>query len=198
MSQPAADDTSPSPTPTTIRAAVLDTETTGLGPNNEVIEVAIAVVDVCATTGRIERLVETYQALREPAGSISAGAFAQHGISFSEVEGQEFDDATVSRILLGADVVIAHNVPFDRGVLRTLYDFAEHLPWRCSCWNVPWRSFGFPNGQLQSLLALHGIRPARAHRAGSDVESLVTLLGRTDPRDGQRYMWHLLNLGGRA
>lgn len=198
MTQPPSEHTAGSPATGTLRAAVLDTETTGLGPENEVIELAIAVVEVCATTGRVERVVETYHGLREPVGSISAGAFAQHGISFSDVEGQEFDDAAISRILLSADVVIAHNVQFDRGVLSSLYDFAEHLPWRCSCWNVPWRSFGFPNGQLQSLLKLHGIRPERAHRAGSDVESLITLLGRTDPRDGQRYMWHLLDLGGSA
>lgn len=172
--------------------AILDTETTGMSASAEVIELAIVLLECDELTARVRRIRATYHGLQEPKGTIDPGAQYVHGISFDDVRGKKFDERRVRTLLESAAFVVAHNCDFDRGMLSRHFHWIKALNWRCSCWHIPWKSLGFPNAQMQTLLKAHTIDPGAAHRATGDVEALAELLQRTHPKSGKPYMWHLL------
>jgi len=103
---------------------VLDTETTGLGPDAEICQ--IAVIDAAATV-----LLDT---LVKPTGLISAGAIAVHGITDEMVSNAPVwgeVSAQLRKILSGRDVVI-YNAVFDR---KLMHQSAE----QCGMPKIDWK-----------------------------------------------------------
>ncbi|MDA0802226.1 MAG: exonuclease domain-containing protein [Planctomycetota bacterium] len=174
----------------TFRAAILDTETTGAGRGDQVVEIAILVHEYSLETGAVVREVASYQSLNEPTVAIHPTAQAIHGLSMKELHGHRMEESDIVRVLRGCHAVVAHNVPFDRGMMCNHFTWMETLPWRCSCWSIPWKSLGFESGKLQSLLTAHQIDPGSAHRAMDDVRGLHQLMQRVHPQTGMHYMWH--------
>jgi len=107
---------------------IIDTETTGLSKESEVIQIGI--ID---TQGNI-----LYESLCEPQGRLLAQDI--HGINQKRMsaEGRPFPEvyAEVQEILRGAAAVWAWNMPFDRRLLKQSCDrYGLTLPrlhWRCS------------------------------------------------------------------
>ena len=64
--------------------AFLDTETTGLTSNDEVIEFAIVLFRYDVSRRKL-RVIDRYRGLREPSCAIAPGAEAVHGISLDQV-----------------------------------------------------------------------------------------------------------------
>lgn len=174
----------------TFRAAILDTETTGAGRGDQVVEIAILVHDYSLANGAALREVASYQSLNEPTVAIHPTAQAIHGLSMKELRGHRMRESDIVQVLRGCHAVVAHNMPFDRGMMRSHFSWMESLPWRCSCWSIPWKGLGFENGKLQSLLAAHRINPGSAHRAMDDVRGLHQLMQHVHPHSGMHYMWH--------
>ena len=156
-------------------AIVLDTETTGLGPDDEVIELAMARVAFDPVYARIDHVIDTFGALREPHKAIPPEVVRLTGITDRDVAGQTIDRAEVEEFVSGGAVVIAHNAAFDRPVVERHWDCFSSLPWGCSLTQVDWRAEGFEGRRLGQLLAERRLFH-EGHRALDDVLALVVLL----------------------
>jgi len=184
------------------RIAVVDTETTGLYPSRDrLVEIAVMLLEVDAATGRLIRMLETYQELNDPGMHIPHAATMIHGITDAMVRGCRIDALRVGRMLAAADLVVAHNSGFDKGFVRQVVPQADDLVWGCSCRGIPWRKLyaTLDSTRLQHLAATLKIRAGTAHRALGDVETTVNLILQEDPL-GQPHLLHLLarKLAGRA
>lgn len=173
--------------------AFLDTETTGLTSNDEVIEFAIVLFRYDVSRRKL-RVIDRYRGLREPSCAIDPGAEAVHGISFDQVRGKRLKDRVVRRILSKADFLVAHNAAFDRRFVTKLYPQTETMRWHCSMNGIGWRKKGFTSRGLQQLLAAHGIKVKRGHRALDDVMGALHLLAQTDAQTKQLYLAELLDV----
>lgn len=176
------------------RIAVVDTETTGLYPSRDrLVEIAVMLLEVEGATGRLVRILETYQELNDPGMPIPAEATAIHGITDAMVKGCRIDAQRVARILGCADLVVAHNSGFDKGFVRQLVPQVDAMVWGCSCRGIPWRKLyaQLDNTRLQHLAARLEIRAGTAHRALGDVETTVNLILRADHL-GNAHLLHLI------
>ena len=169
--------------------AILDTETTGLRPTARVCEIAVAVIDL--VTGAT---VKRASMLLNPGVPIPPDATRVHGITDAMVESApRFMEAwprVVSFIAThcpGLDV-IAHNAPFDRGVLCDDLERAGEMSDAWPRWR--WRDSvtlarqvipGLPTYSLHDndkgagLASRLGL-PKGGHRAMGDVRTTAALM----------------------
>jgi DNA polymerase-3 subunit epsilon len=160
------------------RAAIVDTETTGMDPKaDQIVEIGIVVFDYAAETGQIGPVVGCLSALEDPGRPIPPESTAIHGITDDMVKGQRFDDAAVASLLDGVALVIAHNAAFDRPFLEARFPLFEHLHWGCSIRDIPWRDAGHASSALEFLAYRAGFF-YEAHRAEIDCRALLAVLGR--------------------
>lgn len=105
-----------------MRVTVLDTETTGVDPeNNSVVEIA----GVDLESGR------WHQSLVRPEHPISFGAMATHLITEEMVSSATPLDYFLStEDIYSASVLVAHNAEFDRAFLEKREEF--DVPWICT------------------------------------------------------------------
>lgn len=159
---------------------ILDTETTGLGPEAEVIEVALI-----NTRGE-----ELLHRLALPQGDIPRSATRIHGLTRSRLNqlgatGWHEVFAGLSPALQDATLVLVYNAAYDRRLLQqTCARHELRLPavtWRCAMNDyAAWRRhrFGATSG--------HGLEPAfrrecgdsidQQHRALSDCHMVLALM----------------------
>lgn len=170
-------------------AACIDCETTGLDPHNhELIELAIILFAYEPDSGRIIGIIDEYVGQREPYRSIPRDATQVHGLTKAKLKGKVLDTARIESIAARATCYVSHNASFDKGFA------CRYLPpkrWLCSLNGIDWAAHGCGRRGLQILLAKHGIKPADAHRAGSDARALLELLALTSG-DGVTYLYELL------
>lgn len=161
-------------------AVVLDTETTGLGVDDGIIELALRRIRF-DTDGRIVEIGRRWSWLEDPGCPLPADVSRLTGISDADLVGRSIDDATAMHLLRSAEFLCAHNARFDAGVLLKRLPAAAGLAWACSCNDVDWRSAGFDGGRsLGWLLAQIGFFHG-AHRAGDDVDAVIALLAHRLP-----------------
>lgn len=180
--------------PELFRVAVVDTETTGLYPSRDrLVEIAVMLLEVDGATGRLARVLDTYQALNDPGMPIPAMATAIHGITNAMVRGCRIDAGRVAAMLASAHLVVAHNSGFDKGFVRQVVPEADAMVWGCSCRGIPWRKLyaQVECTRLQHLAARLAVPAGTAHRALGDVETTVNLILLADP-DGNTHLQRLL------
>lgn len=163
-------------------AVVLDTETTGFGYNDKIVELALSLFAFGRQSGRIFGVVDEYCGLQDPHMPIPYGARRVHGISDEDVRGKALDCARVSTLLKQAEFIIAHNASFDRRFVGTQFPLANQKPWLCSCKDISWRQKGFQSASLEYLLKCHEIKTERRHRALDDVHATLMLLAYEEGR----------------
>ncbi|MDN3018257.1 exonuclease domain-containing protein [Paenibacillus sp. BSR1-1] len=178
---------------------ILDVETTGLGPTtDEVIELALKLFSYRTDTGEIIEIIEEDSFLREPLKNTALRnydrAYRVHGIPYEMVKGKSFHDGKIKTYFHRADSVFAHNASFDRSFLFHMYPEVNDLKWYCTMRNVPWKSYGFPNGKLLTLLEAHEITNYQTHRAMDDITYLMELLKKSSP-NGNLYLQEVLDSG---
>ena len=152
------------------RLVVLDLETTGLGRDDRVVEIAmLAIGPDGAHTDRFETLVDAERA-------VSAKASQVNGIDRTMLTGAPtFADLAgdVAAFLAGS-CIVAHNARFDVGMLASEFS-------RVGVRLAPGAPIDTLTGTgmtLASALAQHGIRSGTLHRAMADVEATAALLER--------------------
>jgi DNA polymerase III subunit epsilon len=160
---------------------VVDTETTGLGADARVLEVAFVVLD--------ERLVEvaSFETLLDPGDDVDLGATHIHGIARADVRRQPRFTAVAKRLeqTFQGSVFVAHNASFDLRMLRQEAQASGtpiELPSDYLDTMVIARRLGLP-GKLVSLADELGVRVDTAHRALADVRTTAEVLRRLADRD---------------
>ena len=151
----------------------VDTETTGLGANDEPITIAAVLKSVECGTGKARREFHSYYGEREPLCAISPGAARIHGISKSQLSGKRFDGRELVALFGASDYVVAHNAEFDRRMLRVV--LPDEYNWRCSIRSVNWPD-DTAGRSLDALCEYFSVQRTFPHNAMSDVRALISLL----------------------
>ncbi len=154
--------------------AIVDTETTGLAEEDEPISFGGILIEVRTKNGHLVTHHLSYEGYREPRVPIHPKAQQVHGKSIEDLRGQRFDWQAIARILLQADVVIAHNAAFDRRMLARLAPQISGMNWACSIRSVRWRTGG--RQSLDALCEHFGIKRPQPHSALADCWALERLL----------------------
>lgn len=158
------------------RVAVLDTETTGLDPTkDQIIELAIVLVDVDNATGLPVGPVQVYDGLEDPGRPIPKEVVAITGIHDADVQGQHLNEARVAELMQGVDLVIAHNAGFDRPFVENRLPYFSQFAWACSFADLDWKAQGRGSAKLESLAQALGLF-YDAHRAEMDCHALLAVL----------------------
>ena len=175
----------------TRRALYVDVETTGLEPDDRIIQLAIVPFDYCPRSGRVYGVEACESWLEDPGRPIPEEVVALTGITDAQVRGRRIDEARVGALLAGAGLVIAHNARFDRPQLeRRLPAFAD-VAWACSCDDIPWKAEGIQSAKLEWLAYKLCGMYYEAHRADADCLMGVHLLA-TPLRSGEPAMAAML------
>jgi DNA polymerase-3 subunit epsilon len=109
-------------------AAVVDVETTGINPDRDkIIELGICLFEYDRQSGRIYKVLGSWEWLEDPGLPIPAEITKITGITDTMVAGHRIDDA-VDDLLSRVVLVIAHHADFDRRFLeRRLPAFATNI-----------------------------------------------------------------------
>lgn len=168
------------PTGDTVRACIVDCETTGIGDDDECVELGILPFDYDKATGRLTAVHKPFNAFCQPSKPIPTEATAIHGITNEMVAGRFISEEDVAAVVGGAKLLIAHQATFDRRMTAAKWPLLDTIPWGCSWSDVDWRSGGFESGKLAYLLMCQG-HFYDGHRAGDDciatLFALKQLLG---------------------
>ncbi|MCS7050839.1 MAG: 3'-5' exonuclease, partial [Thermomicrobium sp.] len=166
----------------------LDTETTGIGQSDEVIEIAIL-----DATGRM-----LLQAISKPSCSVDPGAASVHGLDdtlLASAPAWPVVYRDVLAVLRTVDHVVTYNADFDRRLIAQTcarYDLRfPSLQWHCAMRRFAdyagrplvesWRAYH----RLSEALERLGIPHPGSHRAANDAEAcrrLVHAMARGLPR----------------
>lgn len=158
-----------------IRVTIFDFETTGIGKDDEAIELAYAMCLVCKKTFLLQKIERVEDMLNEPKDkTISEEITDLTGLTNEMVKGHKIPWDKVEKDFLSSDVLIAHNVRFDRRFLsKYLHEkVVNTILFACSAHCVPWLKLGFINYKQENLALYHGA-DFNGHRADADVLALV-------------------------
>ena len=157
---------------------ILDTETTGLDPDqDQCVEVGVILFDVAA------RAVLAQQSFLLPVPVNAAEPINRIPAAVSR-RSQPWREALVwfEMLVAAADVVVAHNAAFDRQWFGHGQLPAIHCPWLCSMDDLRWPA----DRQLRSrpsvrdLALAYGVPVWSAHRALTDCIYLAEVFARCD------------------
>jgi DNA polymerase-3 subunit epsilon len=96
-------------------AAVVDVETTGINPESDkIIELGICLFEYDRESGRIYKVLGSWEWFEDPGLSIPPEITTITGITDEMVAGHRIDDRAVNDLLGPIVLVIAHNADFDR------------------------------------------------------------------------------------
>ena len=160
----------------TIKVVVLDTESTGLNPEEDkIIDVGLLVLEVDASTGEFVRISQTFECLEDPGAPISGHITALTGITDMMVTGKKIDDKAFESYFRDVALVIAHSANHDRPFLEMRFPFLQHLPWACSLREIDWVAEGRGSSKLEFLAYSIGLF-YEGHRALVDCHALSNVL----------------------
>ncbi len=157
---------------------VVDTETTGLRAGED------RIIEVAAVRVRGGRIESRFQQLINPGRPIPSFITRLTGIDEEAVHDAPTADRVMPRLLdfLGDDVLVAHNLAFDRRFLDMELHRAGLTPIQgpCLCTLRLARRVlhALPSKSLSNLKRHFGIRTPHAHRALDDAEATAIVLHR--------------------
>lgn len=176
---------SDTPTEPLIRAAILDTETTGVNVEvDKVIELGFVVFDYAPTTGQVYNIVRAFNGLEDPEMYIPPESQRIHHITDEMVAMEKFDDAEIEKALEDVNLIIAHRAEFDRPFIEKRLPFFKNKAWACSLTQIPWLKEGITGMKLEFLAYINGFH-YDGHRADNDCRALLEVLQRPLPVSGE-------------
>lgn len=175
------------------RLAVIDTETTGMNPDDgdRIIDLAIASCEYGMTSGTLYRVVARYEGLEDPEFAISPEITTLTGITDAMVRGQRLDEQAMLKALDGVRLIVCHNASFDRRFLESRFPRFSNVSFACTFTELPWSHWGVGSGKLDYIGFRFGLFH-EAHRARADVDMLTALLGERVPGEEDLLLSHLL------
>ena len=156
------------------KALIIDTETTGLTRNDEFIEITAILIEF-DKQGNLT-IIDKYTGLREPNVDIDPKAQEVHNIDHQMLQNKQIDYQKLNELFDQTDLLVAHNVSFDKKFVKKEINNLNNKEWLCSMNGIRWYQQGFNSKGLQYLLRAHDIDPEQAHRSESDVKALIELL----------------------
>ncbi len=171
------------------KALIIDTETTGLTTRDEFIEITTILVEF-NIQGELN-IIDKYTGLREPNVDIDPKAQEVHNITFQMLKNKQLNHQKLNELFKQTDLLVAHNVSFDKRFVKKEIDGLNNKVWLCSMNGINWYKKGFNSKGLQYLLKAHDIEPKQAHRSESDVRALIDLLNCKE-RSNETYFIQLL------
>ncbi len=175
-----------------LKAAILDTETTGTNQaTDKIIELGIVIVEYSPDTGQVYRVLETFDELEYPGIPIPPESTRVHGITDEMVQGKSINDDAVADLMADVSLVIAHNASFDRGFVESRLPLFQKKSWACSYAQIPWKDEGMGSASLEFLAYRCGFHYA-GHRASVDCHALLEVLQSKLPASGVKVMKALL------
>ena len=176
-----------------LKAAILDTETTGTNQaTDRIIELGIVIVEYCPESGQVYRVLETYDELEYPDMPIPPESTKIHGITDEMVQGKKIFDTDVEQLMSDVSLVIAHNAFFDRGFVEARLPFFQKKAWACSYAQIPWKAEGIGSASLEFLAYKCGFHFS-GHRASVDCHALLEVLQSDLPESGIKVFKMLLD-----
>ncbi len=174
-----------------LHLVLLDTETTGLTADDEMIEIGIAAFQ-CTTEGQFTKYYKTKNWLNEPTRPMHPEAELVTGLSAAQLKGERFDDEEIEKVLDWADIIIAHNARFDFQKMNMRYKkVLQDKIWLCSAKHVDWLSHGHDSMKLSTLAYEHGFFYEK-HRTDGDIHAMAYLLSFEYEKD-KTYLSDLLS-----
>jgi DNA polymerase-3 subunit epsilon len=165
-----------------LHGVILDTETTGLDHRkDEIIEIG-AIAFTFDAAGNIGDVTGLYGGLQQPSVPIPADITKLTGITDEMVAGQFIDTEALGDLIDSADLIIAHNAPFDRPFCETFSPIFVEKAWACSNAEIGWKARGYEGTKLGYLIGQSGYFHD-GHRAVDDCFALLEVLAR-DGDDG--------------
>ncbi len=169
----------------------LDLETTGLNISDMIVELAIKLVAIEKHTGRLIKILDSYESFNDPGFTMDERNIAIHGISNEMVKDKFIDWDRVKDIFDDSEIIVAHNARFDRSFMDRDFSLSDEKVWACSVNDIDWPGMGF-NSRSQELLCMwHGFY-YESHRAMSDVDALIYLVTH-DSYDDQKPIKQLID-----
>ena len=176
---------------------VVDVETTGLKKDSDrIIDIGLVLAEFDRVSGQVLRVLERYSGFEDPGRPIPEEITRLTGIRDEDVLEQTFDDARVEALIARADLVVAHNAPFDRGFLELRFPSFQKKWWACSQREAPWSQMMTGSTKLEWLAFQIGGCFYEAHRALVDAEVTLFILAQMGP-GGRPILSHLLEVSGR-
>ena len=169
----------PSETPTKT-ALYVDVETTGLEPEDRIIQLAVVPFEF-DHEGRIYGVGECEAWYEDPGRPIPEAVTRLTGIRDDDVRDRRIDDDRVGALLDQAVLVIAHNARFDRPRLEERIPAFREKHWACSCDDIPWTEEGIESAKLEWLAYRLCGMFYETHRADSDCYMGIHLLATSLP-----------------
>jgi DNA polymerase-3 subunit epsilon len=177
--------------------ALIDTETTGLDPDNDtIIELAIQLLAV-GQNGEVIGYITPNSWLQDPGLPLDPKIFRITGLTDTDLAGRKIDIEKVTKLLKRADLIVAHNADFGTQFVEKLLPEIRLKEWACLCSEIDWLDLGY-EGRSQNHLLLQHSWFATAHRAATDVWSLFWLLTQHRDRNGQTYLRTLISAADRS
>ena len=158
------------------RSLLLDTETTGVDLNgNVLVEIAVILYSLEFATP-----ITTYSSLIPGDKNPSEEFNGIPSLLLKQSTSLGVTCAVLDELQMSADIIVAHSAKFDHDyVAREKYwgfDW-DRLPWACTMRDVKWPKTG-NHRNLVALALMHGVPVVAAHRALTDCDILSRLLTR--------------------
>jgi DNA polymerase-3 subunit epsilon len=171
---------------------VIDTETTGLDTTKDkIIELGFVAFEYDAGTGKIYRVLHTYDGFEDPKEPLSDVVKTLTGIDDAMVKDQTLDDHEINDWLGKASLIIAHNAGFDRAMLERRLPITAEKAWACSFADIDWQAEGIASRKLDYIASQLGYF-FDGHRAVNDAQATLHLLSFALPVSGTLAMAALL------
>lgn len=163
------------------RCLIIDTETSGLGDDAELIEIGLILYSVKnqCTLQEFSTLLPASKNEAESINRIKPAALSEMAGVDSDHVARCYADLAYTK----ADALIAHNAEFDRPRFLT-WLFGKDgprlatAPWLCTMSDFKWPLATREQGSLINLALDHGIGVASAHRALTDCRLIASLFDR--------------------
>lgn len=176
-----------------VKALLLDTETTGTSHQDQIIEYAHILFLADKNTGNIVEILDEYTDLQEPTVAIKPFAQQVHGLSIDKLIGHTLDLYHIEKSLSEAQLLLAHNVGFDKRFISSIVSSARSKEWRCTMRAIDWLSQGVASRKMEDIIRFYNIDAQSRHRAADDVRCTLTAIQQRCIFTGKPHLWRLLN-----